>query len=1143
MPDYLSPGVYIQELEGPAPITGVSTSIAAFVGMTERGPVNVPIMCGGQSDYTRWFGGLLMRDEFADPNNPDRAHCYLPYAVAGFFNNAGQILYVTRVLPDEATYAQETLFDRGSSTAVATELMRGAAIGDGLGNTVASGALIMLSPVPPAGAYVRVDNGSVSEYLQIVGDNPVTDAAALNLPLQQSHLAGAQVLVYARTALAPSGEALVVDANLGDRTIFIQSNAELDTPPLNWLIELAANGVSVIAIPLSVTKTGANGSGALLFTVTLAQPLAGAFAMGPATVVSRLEPVAPTADALDVAASGGDLIVYASGVTPLTVGDLIDIDPGTPIREVRTIGSLSELSLAQPPSVDWPAGTQIATMQASAPYSLTANAVPATPGNQQTIVLSSRAGIVPGSVLLIGAGPQESAVVQSVPGPSTAGANPGPVILAAALTNPYASGVIVTLVSSTTLSAAAAAGTQGLSLTSRVGINPGSVVQLGTAPAQEYAVVLAVQGARALAGPDPGAIVLDTPLVNAYATGAAVTQVFFEEAFTGPASLTVLDAPAGESPATLMVTVPSATWVSGIVQATLPDGSVAYNTLTSAADAKLLAVTVTVPVQNTHPAGSIVVARDPLIDVQALDRGGWGDRVAVAVQDESPGLVARAQVVSLVGPTQLKLATLTGVQPGSYLEMLFPDGTVVDPATPLKVAAVNLSTTTITLDNPVSVLQSGAIGTATPTAPITLRSREFCISVYLYRHPDPAVPSRNMQVIQSEVFHNLSMDPRHSQYFETVIGSIDGPLRLSDNRPEGTSWLIRTLDTVRTQGLSATALQAALQAPRLGPEALIDILPNGLQRPAQHKLQGGDDSMATVDDDMYIGADDPDPINRSGIFSLLNVPQISLVAIPGQGTPAIQAAAIDHCENSLYRFAVLDPEYPDSATADIQAQRQAFDTKFAAIYYPWLTIPDPMPTNLASVAAFPLPPSGHVTGIYARVDNSRGVFKAPANEVVQGITGLTRTLVKSDQDVLNPSPTNINVIRDFRQDGRGIRVWGSRVMTSDDNYKYVPVKRLLMFIEQSLDVGLQDIVFEPNGPPLWASVERLIGNFLTTIWASGGLQGTTPDQAFFVRCDLTTMTQDDIDNGRLIALVGVAPVMPAEFVIVQITLNMTTNSQ
>jgi uncharacterized protein len=545
--------------------------------------------------------------------------------------------------------------------------------------------------------------------------------------------------------------------------------------------------------------------------------------------------------------------------------------------------------------------------------------------------------------------------------------------------------------------------------------------------------------------------------------------------------------------------------------------------------------------------GAPVVSRNPLIQVQALDAGAWGTRIAIAVQDESPGLVSRVQVVSPAAPagsTQLQLSALTGIQPGSYLELLTPTGTVIDPLTPLKVSAVNLSTTTITLDSGISSLQSTAIGNATSSTRTTLRSREFRVTVYLYRHPDPAVPSRNTQVIQTEAFRNLSMDPRHSQYFQAVIGSINGPLRLSDGRPQGSSWLIRTWDTVQSNlKLTPAQLQAALQAPRLGPEALIDVLPNGLQRPAQFKLQNGDDSMATVDDDMYIGQDAADPLDRTGIYAVQNVPQISILAIPGQGTPAIQSAQIDFCETSMYCFAVLDPQYPTSAIADIQAQRQGFDTKYAAIYYPWLTIPNPMPSNLAVVPDFPLPPSGHVVGIYARVDDSRGVFKAPANEVVQGITGLTQTLVQGDQDVLNPEPNNINVIRDFRAQGRGIRVWGARVMTSDDNYKYVPVRRLLIFIEESLNLGLQDVVFEPNAPKLWATVERLITNFLTTVWASGALQGSTPDQSFFVRCDLTTMSQDDIDAGRLIALVGVAPVMPAEFVIIQISLMMPATSQ
>jgi uncharacterized protein len=155
---------------------------------------------------------------------------------------------------------------------------------------------------------------------------------------------------------------------------------------------------------------------------------------------------------------------------------------------------------------------------------------------------------------------------------------------------------------------------------------------------------------------------------------------------------------------------------------------------------------------------------------------------------------------------------------------------------------------------------------------------------------------------------------------------------------------------------------------------------------------------------------------------------------------------------------------------------------------------------------------------------------------VRGITGLQRTLNKGEQDILNPFPANINVIRDFRTNNRGLRVFGARVLTSDPDWKYINVRRLLIFIEASIDRGLQWVVFEPNAEALWARVRRSISNFLTLIWRDGGLEGTKVEEAYFVKCDRTTMTQTDIDNGRLIVLVGVAPVKPAEFVIIRIGL-------
>jgi phage tail sheath protein FI len=295
--------------------------------------------------------------------------------------------------------------------------------------------------------------------------------------------------------------------------------------------------------------------------------------------------------------------------------------------------------------------------------------------------------------------------------------------------------------------------------------------------------------------------------------------------------------------------------------------------------------------------------------------------------------------------------------------------------------------------------------------------------------------------------------------------------------------------------------------------------------------------MATMNDPVYIGADDANPENRTGLFSLRNIEDVSIVAAPGRTSAALQNALINHCELARYRFAVLDAQRPPhDAIADVINQRQQYDTKYAAIYHPWLLIPPPFPVSPSQADEYAIPPSGHMIGVYARTDIERGVHKAPANEVVRGVVGLQRLLNKGEHDILNPYPININVIRDFRSNSRGIRVYGGRVITSDSDWKYVNVRRLLIFIEASINRGLQWVVFEPNAEPLWARVTRSISNFLTLVWRNGALEGTKVEEAYFVKCDRTTMTQTDIDSGRLICMVGVAPVKPAEFVIVRIGL-------
>ncbi|MCP4925669.1 MAG: phage tail sheath family protein [Gammaproteobacteria bacterium] len=535
--------------------------------------------------------------------------------------------------------------------------------------------------------------------------------------------------------------------------------------------------------------------------------------------------------------------------------------------------------------------------------------------------------------------------------------------------------------------------------------------------------------------------------------------------------------------------------------------------------------------------------REALIEVLALDRGAWGNRLQVSVADVETSLVqANLDTANGLNPV-ISLSNYTNVEAGTVLE--FFDANAGDVlGTPAKVVSVDRAAGEVELD---AVLHGDIVAAhANPAITVAVRSREFVVNVFLLQRPDPAVPSRNNTVIDSESFI-VTLDPRHSRYIHRIIGTTwdqipgveqdhDGnDLRLWDRRSEGESRYIRVRDV-------AAGNIADLESIRLGPEILEDRLDNGQMEAARLPLADGGEGFTSIindaqGDNMYLGVNSDEPRLRTGIHALRNIQDISIVAVPGQTTVGVQQGLINHCENDRYRFAVLDAHAPNQDTlVDVQIQRQAFDTRYAALYHPWLTIPEPLPQNIASIRQMPVPPSGYMMGIYARVDNNRGVHKAPANEVVRGITGLTRSLNKREQDILNPFPKNINVVRDFREANRGLRVWGARCITSDSDYKYVNVRRLMIFLEASIDRGLQWVVFEPNADPLWARVRRSVTNFLNVVWRNGALEGTTPDQAFFVRCDRTTMTQTDIDNGRLICEIGVAPVKPAEFVIVRIGL-------
>jgi phage tail sheath protein FI len=277
------------------------------------------------------------------------------------------------------------------------------------------------------------------------------------------------------------------------------------------------------------------------------------------------------------------------------------------------------------------------------------------------------------------------------------------------------------------------------------------------------------------------------------------------------------------------------------------------------------------------------------------------------------------------------------------------------------------------------------------------------------------------------------------------------------------------------------------------------------------------------------------------LLQLAKIDEIAIVAAPGARDAAVQTAITANCENLKDRFAILDGQV--TTTIDVgPIQGTVGDSNYAAMYFPQIQVTDqtlvadpPKPIEEwkpSAGATLFLPPSGHMAGIYARVDETRGVHKAPANEKVTGALALEYLTTNAEQGNLNKN--GINIIRGF--DGN-IKVWGARTLGGDDNgeFKYVNVRRLMIFISESLDEGTQFVVFEPNNNALWQKIVRAVTAFLTNVWRDGGLFGLTPEQAFFVKCDETTNPPEVRELGQVVTEIGVAIVKPAEFVIFRIS--------
>ena len=459
-----------------------------------------------------------------------------------------------------------------------------------------------------------------------------------------------------------------------------------------------------------------------------------------------------------------------------------------------------------------------------------------------------------------------------------------------------------------------------------------------------------------------------------------------------------------------------------------------------------------------------------VISLEAKNPGIWGDNIRVVA---SPANKAKTQILEILETAAGKRYVVkngAGFNPGDIIAYTDDTQTIYN-----KVIKSQDNILTLEEDFEESVIDKSLL----PSKVIT--TCEFSLEV-----------SYNDIV---EVYDNLSFNINAPNYIEKKVSKSDLINVHCEEVPED---LVSPFSAIAGEN-----------------EAVVSIALSG----------GSNGSVSTITAADFIG-EDFGAGKRTGIQAFLDNDMVSIMAVPGVTDPNVQLMLVAHCENLGSRFAVLDIPREAKKVQDLIAHRDIFDSNYAALYHPWLNVFDPLDKkNIA------IPPSGSITGIYARSDNTRGVHKAPANEVVRGCVGLDCQFNTGEQDILNPK--GINLIRSFP--GQGIRVWGARTASSNSSWKYINVRRLFIFIEESIKANTSWAVFEPNDEVLWVRVQRTISVFLNNLWRNGSLAGASPEEAFFVNIGRDTMSQDDIDNGRLICVIGVAPVKPAEFVIFRIS--------
>lgn len=314
-----------------------------------------------------------------------------------------------------------------------------------------------------------------------------------------------------------------------------------------------------------------------------------------------------------------------------------------------------------------------------------------------------------------------------------------------------------------------------------------------------------------------------------------------------------------------------------------------------------------------------------------------------------------------------------------------------------------------------------------------------------------------------------------------------------------------------------------------------------LLKPGQYDLEKAAARKIAVSGRKFAGSES----SRAGIGGLAIAEDVTMVVVPDLVTAATQAdgsldlslwkavqtSLISHCEQNGNRMAILDapPGMTPQQIKEWRSEVAMYDSAYAALYYPWIKVENPIGVNGNSEVF--VPPSGHIAGVWARTDESRGVWKAPANDTIRGVLDIERPVTQNEQSLLNP--IGINCIRPFGT--RGIRIWGARTLSSDSDWRYINVRRLFNMVESTISEGTQWAVFEPNDMALWEGVGRTLTGFLRGLWSAGALAGATPDQAFYVKCDAETNPPESIDAGKLVVEVGISPVKPAEFVVFRIS--------